>query len=111
MEDHNFNNDEFNPNDHDIEMDEIAKMHASADMKEHENIWLRDKADYFYIDFIKIGTPESISCILSMIESREIKLVKINDMLDNMIHIFQENEEYEKCDICLQIKTGVNDKF
>ena len=46
-----------------------------------------------------------------MINTKELELGNVNTMLDNMITIFQETEEYEKCHICLQIKTGVNDKI
>ena len=31
-------NDDFDPNDHGIEMDEIAKLHAMADMKEDQKL-------------------------------------------------------------------------
>ncbi len=35
--------DGFNPNDHGIEMDEIAKLHAMSDMKEDQEIWAREQ--------------------------------------------------------------------
>jgi hypothetical protein len=113
MEDNWFNtdpNDGFNPEDHGIEMDEIAKMHAMADMKESQKDWARRQAERFYQDFEKLDIPTSVSAILSMIETKELEIANVNTMLDNMITIFQESEEYERCHICLQIKTGVNDR-
>ena len=44
-------NDGFDPNDHDIEMDEIAKLYAMADMKEDQELWAREQANKFYNDF------------------------------------------------------------
>ena len=43
--------DGFDPNDHGIEMDEIAKLHAMEDMKEDQEIWAREQANKFYNDF------------------------------------------------------------
>ena len=46
--------DDFNPNDHDIEMDEIAKLHAMADMKDlnidQVNVMLENMINVFSID-------------------------------------------------------------
>lgn len=114
MEDNWFNQDPadgFSPEDHGIEMDEIAKMHAMADMKESQREWARSQAERFYSDFEKLDIKISIKSIVSMINPKELKLSNVNTMLDNMITIFQETEEYERCHICLQIKTGVNDKI
>ena len=36
--------DGFNPQDHDIEIDEIAKMYAMADMEEEQKIWAKKQA-------------------------------------------------------------------
>ena len=37
--------DGFDPNDHGIEMDEIAKLYAMADMREDQEIWAREQAN------------------------------------------------------------------
>lgn len=114
MEDNWFNtdpNDGFNPDDHGIEMDEIAKMYAFADMKESQAEWLRTQANMFYSDFEKLGIKSSISKIIRMVNINKLNLANINILLDNMIAIFQEIEEYEKCHVCLQIKIGINDKI
>lgn len=104
-------NDGFNPEDHGIEMDEIAKMHAIADMKESQQHWARKQAETFYEDFKTLDVSFSIKTILKMIHSKELELSNVNLMLDNMISIFQETEEYEKCHICLKIKEGLNDSI
>ena len=114
MEENWFNadpNDGFNPEDHGIEMDEIAKMHALADMKESQKEWARTQAERFYQDFENLDVPNAVSAIIVMIKGKELELDDVNLMLDNMIAIFQETEEYEKCHVCLQIKTGVNDRI
>lgn len=101
-------NDGFNPDNHEIEMDEIAKMYALADMKESQEKWAKEKAEVFYKDFENVNIDNSIQAVLSMISKNELNLHDVNLMLDNMINIFQESEEYEKCHVCLQIKKGIN---
>jgi hypothetical protein len=104
-------NDGFNPEDHGIEMDEIAKMYAIADMKETQKDWARSQAELFYKDFETLNISTSVDSIIKMINSNELELSNVNKMLDNMITIFQETEDYEKCHICLQIKNGINDRI
>lgn len=113
MEENWFNldpDDGFNPEHHDVEMDEIAKLYAMSDMKENQYKWARSHADAYYTDFTKVGVKVTISSILEMIDSKELTLTSINTMIDHMITLFQETEEYEKCHVCLQIKSGINDK-
>ena len=56
-------------------------------------------------------TREEQKSILRMVmESHQgVTLSEANTLLDNMIQVFQDDEEYEKCHICLQIKNGIND--
>jgi hypothetical protein len=112
MEENWFNldpDDGFNPEHHDVEIDEIAKLYAMSDMKEKQYDWARAQADAYYADFSNIDVNVAISSILAMIKTKELILTSVNTMLDNMITLFQETEEYEKCQVCLQIKTGIND--
>ena len=44
--------DGFNPQDHDIEMDEIAKMYAIADMKDEQKTWAKNKLKNFMLILI-----------------------------------------------------------
>lgn len=115
MEDNWFFNsgrgDDFNPDDHDIEMDEIAKIYAMADMKETQHKWLKDRAELFYKDFETLDVSASIMAIRTMINHNQTSISNVNTMLDNMISIFQDDEEYERCHFCLQIKNGLNDKI
>jgi hypothetical protein len=93
--------DGFNPEDHEIEMDEIAKLYAMEDMKE-------EKANKFYNDFESLDISDAVIAVKSLIDNKSLNLKETNQMIDNMIEIFQEDEEYEKCHVCLQIKNGIN---
>ncbi|MBC8397001.1 MAG: hypothetical protein H8E16_07870 [Flavobacteriales bacterium] len=99
--------DGFDPNDHGIEMDEIAKLHAMADMKEDQEIWAREQANKFYNDFETLDIKESILAVTSLIKTKVLNIDQVNTMLDNMIEVFSQDEEYEKCHICNEIKKGL----
>jgi len=99
--------DGFNPEDHGIEIDEIAKMYAMEDMKESQREWAREQAEKFYQDFADLDIPVAISSINKLIKKKEVTRDQVITMLDNMIRIFQDDEEYERCHICLQIKNGL----
>ena len=101
--------DGFNPQDHDIEMDEIAKMYAMADMEEEQKTWARKQAEKFYSDFENLSIEEAVFAVKSLIKTKSVTITESNTLLDNMIQVFQDDEEYEKCHICLQIKKGIND--
>lgn len=103
--------DNFNPEDHGIEMDEIAKIYAMADMKEEQKKWAIKKALELYEDFKHLNADESIKAVYSLIKTGALTLNQVNEMFDNMISIFEETEEYEKCHKCLLIKKGVNNRF
>ena len=90
-------------------MDEIAKMYAMADMEEEQKTWARKQAEKFYTDFENLSIEESILAVKSLIKTENVTLAEANKLMDNMIQVFQEDEEYEKCHICLQIKNGIND--
>ena len=99
--------DGFNPNDHDIEMDEIAKLHAIADMKEDQELWAREQANKFYNDFENLDIADSIIAVNSLIKTKVLNINQVNVMLENMIKVFSTDEEYEKCHICNEIKKGL----
>jgi hypothetical protein len=101
--------DGFDPQDHNIEMDEIAKMYAIADMEDEQKTWAKKQAEKFYSDFDSLSVEESILAVKSLIKNEGVTLSEANTLLDNMIQVFQDDEEYEKCHICLQIKNGIND--
>ena len=103
-----FEDEEFDPEDHGIEMDEIAKMYAEQDMEQEQNELAREQANRFYADFATLDIDNSIEAVLGLIRDKELTPLEVNEMIDNMITIFEEDEEYEKCHICKQIKTGVN---
>lgn len=102
---------DFNPEEHDIELDEVAKMYAEQDMKEEGREWAREQATRFYRDFEKLDIDQAITAVYALIKSGEISLPEVVTMLDNMISVFEEDEDYEKCHVCKGIKSGVNAKF
>ena len=104
--------DGFDPNDHDIEMDEIAKLHAKEDMKEDQEIWAREQANKFYHDFDSLDITDSIIAVNTLIKNKSLNILQVNTMLDNMIEVFKGDEEYEKCHVCNEIKKGIkNDRI
>jgi len=105
-------NDGFDPNDHGIEMNEIAKLHAMADMKGDQETWAREQANKFYNDFETLDIKESIIAVTSLIRTKVLNINQVNIMLDNMIKVFTLDEEYEKCHIVNEIKKGLsNDRI
>ena len=104
--------DGFDPNDHGIEMNEIAKLHAMADMKGDQETWAREQANKFYNDFETLDIKESIIAVTSLIRTKVLNINQVNIMLDNMIKVFTLDEEYEKCHIVNEIKKGLsNDRI
>ena len=105
-------NDGFDPNDHGIEMNEIAKLHAMADMKGDQETWAREQANKFYNDFETLDIKESIIAVTSLIRTKVLNINQVHTMLDNMIKVFTLDEEYEKCHIVNEIKKGLsNDRI
>ena len=103
--------DQFDPEEHGVELDEIARMYAERDMEDDKKSWAREQANRFYADFATLDIPNSILAIYDLITKKELTLPEVNEMVDNMITIFEEDEEYEKCHVCKQIKTGLNAKI
>ena len=101
--------DGLDPNDHGIEMDEIAKLHAMSDMKEDQEIWAREQANKFYNDFESLNISDSILAVNSLIKTKVLSISQVNTMLDNMIDVFLLDEEYEKCHVCNEIKKGLKE--
>ena len=99
--------DGFNPNEHGVEMNEIAKIHAMADMKGDQEIWAREQANKFYNDFENLNITDAIVAVNSLIKNEALSITQVNIMLDNMINVFIQDEEYEKCQVCNEIKKGL----
>ena len=87
-----FEDEEFDPEDHGIEMDEIAKMYAEQDMEQEQNEWAREQANRFYADFATLDIDNSIEAVLGLIRDKELTPLEVNEMIDNMITIFEEDE-------------------
>ena len=92
-------------------MDEVAKMYAEQEMEEEGREWAREQANRFYRDFEKLDIDQAITAVYALVKSGEISLPEVVTMLDNMISVFEEDEDYEKCHVCISIKSGVNAKF
>jgi len=99
--------DGFNPEDHGVEMDEIAKMYAVADMENEQKIWARKQAEKFYGDFESLSTKEAILSVKALIKAGTVTKDDAITLMDNMIQVFEETEDYEKCHVCLKIKKGI----
>jgi hypothetical protein len=100
--------DGFDPNDLGIEMNEIAKLHAMADMKGDQEIWAREQANKFYNDFEGLDIKDSVIAVSSLIKTNALDISQVNTMLDNMIGVFLLDEEFEKCHVCNEIKKGLS---
>ena len=99
--------DGFDPNDHGIEMDEIAKLHAMADMNGDQEIWAREQANKFYNDFDGLDVTDAVIAVNSLIKNKILDIKQVTTLLDNMIEVFLADEEYEKCQVCNEIKKGL----
>jgi len=102
-----YSDDEFNPNDHDIETDEIAELYAISDMKEDQEIWAREQANKFYNDFGSLNISDAVIAVNGLIRNKILDIKQVNTLLDNMIEVFLADEEYEKCQVCNEIKKGL----
>ena len=87
--------DGFDPNDHGIEMDEIAKLYAMEDMKEDHEIWARQQANKFYNDFESLDVSDAILAVSSLIKTKVLNIDQVNTMLNNMIKIYEQDEEFD----------------
>ena len=74
--------DGFDPNDHGIEMDEIAKMYAMADMEEEQKGWAGEQAAKFYKDFDNLSIEESVLAVKSLIKTESVSLLEANKLMD-----------------------------
>jgi hypothetical protein len=102
---------EYNEEGFDIEGDEIAKIYALADMKEQEKKWAQEKAQLFYKDFEDLDINSAVRGIVQLIKKNEISKEATLTLFDNLIEVFEEVEEYEKCHKCNEIKKGVDAKI
>ena len=103
--------DGFDPEDHGIEEDELAKLHAKKDM-EHERLeHAREQAYEFYSDFETLDVDAAIDAVYNLVRSKDLSIDQVNEMIDNMIKVFEQDQAFEKCGVCVKIKAGVNAKL
>ena len=73
-------------------------------MKSDKKAWAVEQAYKFYDDFDSLDVDEVVTNLHALIKDGTLRDSQINVMLENMITVFTELEEYEKCHICNQIK-------
>ena len=56
---------------------------------------------------LKVYRPKITTKDENSFRTKEVSKDQVITMLNNMISIFQNDEEYERCHICLQIKNGL----
>ena len=103
-----FDSEDFNSDDFGLEPDEMGKLYAMEDMKEERRKWAIEQAYKFYDDFDSLDVDEVVSNLNGLIDQGTLRETQITTMFENMISVFQELEEYEKCHVCNQIKIKFN---
>ena len=103
-----YDSEDFNSDDFGLEPDEMSKLYAMEDMKEERRKWAIEQAYKFYDDFDSLDVEEVVSNLNGLIEQGTLRESQITTMFENMICVFQELEEYEKCHVCNQIKIKFN---
>lgn len=101
---------DFDPEEHGIEQDELAKLHAQRDMEDDRLERAREQAYIFYSDFESLDIDNSVTAVKDLIRTKDLTLIEVNEMIDNMIVVFEQDQAYEKCGVCVKIKNGVNAK-
>jgi hypothetical protein len=77
-------------------------------MKEDQELWAREQANKFYNDFEGLDINDSVLAVNSLIKNKALDIIQVNTMLDNMIKVFLQAEEFEKCHVCNEIKKGLS---
>jgi hypothetical protein len=102
--------DDFDPEDFGMDPDEMGKLYAIEDMKSDKKAWAVEQAYKFYDDFDSLDVDQVVKNLHGLIKDGTLRDSQINVMLENMITVFTELEEYEKCHICHQIKIKFDDR-
>lgn len=63
--------------------------------------------DAFYDDFNRLGVPRVIELLESEFKTGELKKEGVIETLDKMLEYFKTREEYDKCEVCHQIKLKI----
>jgi len=102
------NEEQFECGDNIESADEIAKIYAMNDIDDE---WFKnalEMADDFYNDLKKHPLKGAIIEVNKSITNRVFSLEQVNTLLDNMIKLYVETEEFERCSFCSEIKKGIN---
>lgn len=63
--------------------------------------------DAFYDDFNRLGVSRTIELLESEFKTGELKKEGVIETLDKMLEYFKAREEYDKCEVCHQIKLKI----
>jgi len=95
--------------DSDMDSNEMGKLYAMEDMKEDKEKWAIKQAYKFYDDFDSLNVDQVVTNLHVLLKEGTLRKSQVDVMLENMITVFTELEEYEKCHICNQIKIKFDD--
>lgn len=63
--------------------------------------------DAFYDDFNRLGVSRTVELLESEFKTGELKKEGVIETLDKMLEYFKAREEYDKCEVCHQIKLKI----
>ena len=63
--------------------------------------------DAFYDDFNRLGVSNVIELLESEFKQGELKKEGVIETLDKMLEYFKAREDYDKCEVCHQIKVKI----
>ena len=81
----------------DLDGNDIAKIYAERDMENYKKKWLKEKADLHYSDFKNLSIDAAVIAINFAIENSDVTRESSIELLENLIEIYKEYEEYERC--------------
>ena len=63
--------------------------------------------DVFYDEFDRLGVSKVSKLLNSELKQGELKKESVIETLDEMLEYFKAREEYDKCEVCHQIKLKI----
>ncbi len=55
-----------------------------------------------------MNVSDAILAVSSLIKTKVLNIDQVNTMLNNMIKIYEQDEEFERCHICNQLIKSLN---
>ena len=63
--------------------------------------------DQFYEDFDRLGVSRVVKLLNDDFKKGELKKEAVIETLDKMLEYFKAREDYDKCEVCHQIKLKI----